>query len=182
MNKYIALLRAVNVGSNNTVVMEELREHLLAAGLSDVETYIASGNIAFSADQDFDILRDGIDGLLQEKFGLQGKRTVLLEQRDIERVVKQNPYVFAARDRPKMLHVHFLLQAPREGAEVALTSYKGVEKMRLDGNVLYIDYPDGAGQSQLTPRFLEQALGTLGTSRNWNTVLKLLEMAQGPND
>jgi uncharacterized protein (DUF1697 family) len=176
MTAFVALLRAINVGGNNKVGMEEFREHLTAAGLDDVQTYIASGNVVFSADQDVAILRDGIDGLLQDKFCLQGQRTVLRDARQFQRVIKQNPYVFAARDRPNMLHVHFLMQPPRDGAEVALTSYKGVEKMRLDGDVLYIDYLDGVGQSQLTPRFLEQALGTMGTSRNWNTVLKLNEM------
>ena len=177
MKTYVALLRAVNVGGTGKVPMEELRQHLTTAGLESVETYIASGNVVFQSELSVSHQCEIIDGILHQHFGLTGKRATIRDAVQLQRLVKHNPYTSAAAARPNLLHVHFLMQHPRDGADVALTSFKGPERMRLDGDILYIDYPNGAGQSQLTPRFLEQALGTVGTSRNWNTVLKLAEMA-----
>jgi uncharacterized protein (DUF1697 family) len=54
----------------------------------------------------------------------------------------------------------------------------GPEELRLDGRELYIHYPDGIGKSKLTPALLERTLKVSGTARNWNTILKLLEMAE----
>jgi uncharacterized protein (DUF1697 family) len=74
--------------------------------------------------------------------------------------------------------VSFLAGRPAADAAKALAAFKGPERMHLDGEHLYIDFPNGAGTSKLTPSFLERALGVKHTARNWNTVVKLLGMAR----
>jgi len=54
----------------------------------------------------------------------------------------------------------------------------GPEELRIEGRELYIYYPDGAGKSKLSNTLLERTLQTAGTARNWNTVTRLLEMAE----
>jgi uncharacterized protein (DUF1697 family) len=77
-----------------------------------------------------------------------------------------------------MLMVSFLDGLPPPGAAAALAAYDGPERLRLDGDHLYIDYADGIARSKLTAAFLDKALKVPGTGRNWNTTNKLLEMAQ----
>jgi uncharacterized protein (DUF1697 family) len=68
---------------------------------------------------------------------------------------------------------------PKETDMVALkAAIKGREIVRAKGRELYIVYPDGIGRSKLTIALIEKKLNTRGTGRNWNTVLKLLEMAE----
>jgi uncharacterized protein (DUF1697 family) len=77
-----------------------------------------------------------------------------------------------------------LKDAPTSQSVDALQrSIKGRELVRSRGRQAYITYPDGMGRSRLTIAKIEQKLGTRGTARNWNTMLKLaklLEVASGP--
>lgn len=177
MTVWVGLLRAVNVGGNAKLKMAELRDALVGEGLTDVETYIASGNLVFTSDYDATALTSGIDSLLNTRFNISGARTVMRELADLQDLVAGNPFREAAKLRPNMLHVHFLSGPAHPNAEINLTSYKGVELLRLHGQHLYIDYPNGVGESDLTLRFLEMALGASGTARNWNTVMKLRDLA-----
>lgn len=176
MNRWLALLRAVNVGGTGKLLMDDLSLALTAAGLQDVNTHLASGNVVFRSDLDETELVPLFNDILQNRFGLKGERTLLRSAPVLSRVIKLNPFPDAARLRPDMLHVHFLSAPPAGTAELNLTSYKGPERLRLDGQQLYIDYPNGAGQSALTTRFLDTALASSGTARNWSTILKLADM------
>ena len=178
MTRWLALLRAVNVGGTGKMIMEDLRAALTEAGLQNVESYIASGNIVFEAEAGADDLRGLFNNILATRFNVTGERTLLRSSSDMKRVVRMNPFPDAVKFRPSDLHVHFLHKPPFEQASLNLTSYKGRDKLRLEGQHLYIDYANGSGATDLSPRFLETALGTQGTSRNWNTVLKLQEMLQ----
>jgi uncharacterized protein (DUF1697 family) len=180
MKRWIVLLRAVNVGGTAKLPMAALRDALTAAGFENVQSYIASGNLILDSADDEAATQQRINGLLQAQFGLSGARTLLRDVTTLQRLIKTNPFSDTARHHPEKLHVHFLLAAPQPNAETNLTSYKGPERLRLDGQHLTVDYVNGAGTSSLTARFLETALGTTGTSRNWNTVLKLAEMATDP--
>lgn len=179
MTRWVVLLRAVNVGGTAKLPMEEFGTALESEGFTKVESYIASGNIALESDQDAEFIRTRIDTLLNTTFKLSGERSLLRDAATLDRLIKQNPFPSAAANNSSFLHVHFLKHAATAQAELNLTSYKGPERLRLHGDHLFIDYPGGAGQSALTARFLETALGTTGTARNWNTVLKLAEMARG---
>lgn len=176
MKRLIILLRAVNVGGTANLPMESLRLALTAADYHNVKTYIASGNIILDTALTAEDVQLQVNGILNSRFNISGERSIVRDSVAFNRTIKTNPFRDAAQQRPTMLHVHFLSSQPQPHAETNLTSYKGAERLRLDGPQLYIDYVNGAGQTALTGRFLETALGTSGTSRNWNTILKLSEM------
>jgi uncharacterized protein (DUF1697 family) len=177
MNRHIILLRAINVGATARLSMDDLREVLTAEGCENVRTYIASGNIVVDTVSDAEAMRIGVNTILNTRFNISGERSIVVDQPTLLRIIKSNPFKETAQHRPQMLQVHFLSSQPSESAELNLTSYKGPERLRLAGQQLYVDYVNGAGTTSLTGRFLESALGATGTGRNWNTVLKLAEMA-----
>ena len=91
-----------------------------------------------------------------------------------KRIVAHNPFPEEAKGDPAHLVVMFLKRAPNAKEIAALrSSITGPEIVAADGRQVYIVYPAGIGRSRLTNSFAEKKLGTRGTARNWNTVLKL---------
>jgi uncharacterized protein (DUF1697 family) len=95
-------------------------------------------------------------------------------------MIAANPYPDAARDDPSHMVVMPLKAAPGPDALAALrAAIKGREQVSLAGRCAYLVYPDGIGTSKLTIKIIEGKLGTGGTGRNWNTVLKLADAVAG---
>lgn len=95
-------------------------------------------------------------------------------------LVAANPFPAEARDDPGHLLAMVLKDAPPVAALAALRgAIVGRERVELAGRTAYLVYPDGVGRSRLTAALVEKKLGTRGTARNWNTVLKLQAALQG---
>lgn len=178
------MLRGVNVGGNNKIKMEDLRALCADLGCSDVQTYVNSGNAVFRSPakggsaKDRDALGKRIEAAIETTCGFRTP-VVLRSAEELRRVVKGNPFPAYALSAPGKLHVNFLYADPGEARRQAVRAMKfDPEELRLDGREIYIYYPEGAGQSKLRWSVVDKALGTSGTARNWNTVLKLLEMAE----
>jgi uncharacterized protein (DUF1697 family) len=93
-------------------------------------------------------------------------------------VIAGNPFREAAERDPGHLVVMFLKDAPAARDVKALqAAIAGPEVVRARGRQAYITYPAGIGRSRLTTALIESKLGTRGTGRNWNTVLKLMALA-----
>jgi uncharacterized protein (DUF1697 family) len=178
MAVFVALLRAVNVGGTGKVPMQDLKAACEEAGLRNVASYIASGNLVFQSAKSAAALTRLISGILHDRFALTKNQTFLRTPDRLAQVITGNPFARAAAERPNNLMVSFLEKAPPPGAAAALAAYRGPEQLRLNGDHLYIDYTEGAGRSKLTPAFLDRALGVSATARNWNTTNKLLAMAR----
>ena len=69
-NRYVALLRGINVGGRNKVPMADLREAFESAGYGDVGTYIQSGNVVFSASTSQAALEGALEPMLEARFGV----------------------------------------------------------------------------------------------------------------
>ena len=83
-----------------------------------------------------------------------------------------------AKADPGHLLMLCLKDEPGRDAVTALQkAIVGREVVRARGRSLYVVYPDGVGRSKLTAVLIERKLGTRGTARNWNTVLKLAALA-----
>ncbi|MFC3691313.1 DUF1697 domain-containing protein [Chenggangzhangella methanolivorans] len=177
MPVFVALIRAINVGGAGRLPMAELRAACEAAGLQRVATYVASGNLVFETGLSEQEAKALLVELLRERFGLTQNHVILRTHGDLAEAIAQNPYPEAASARPNLLHVAFLEDEPRAGAADALAGWEGPERGRLDGRRAYLDYEGGAGRSKLTPAVLNKMFGCRHTSRNWNTVRKLAEMA-----
>jgi uncharacterized protein (DUF1697 family) len=179
MTAMIAMLRAVNVGGKNMIRMESLRMLCTSLGCSDVRTYVQSGNVVFRyPGKDAGKLAASMEGGIEQTFGFRVP-VMLRTTAELRRVVEGNPFAFYAESAPAKLHVNFLYTDPGESRrEVVRAMPIAPEELRIIGRELYVYYPQGAGQSKLRWAPIDKALGTQGTARNWNTVMKLLEMAE----
>jgi uncharacterized protein (DUF1697 family) len=169
----VALLRGVNLGAKARVPMAELRQELTALGFEDVVTYIQSGNVVFRTAQKARAAAK-IEKRIASKFGL--KIAVMLRTLpELRRIAKGNP--FSKADTSK-LHVVFLAGKPKKGAKLDPDRSPG-DEFAVKGSEVYLRLPDGAGRTKLSNDYIERALGVQGTQRNWNTLLKLIELAGG---
>jgi uncharacterized protein (DUF1697 family) len=174
MSTQVALLRAVNVAGHNKIAMSDLRALLSELGFTGAKSVLQSGNLVFDCQRP---MGARLESLLQEETTKRlGVSTEYLVRSADEwtKLVSRNPFPNQAKCDPSHLVVMFLKTAPSAKGIAALrVSIQGPEVIRADGKQLYIVYPAGIGRSKLTATRIEKALGSRGTVRNWNTVLKL---------
>ena len=178
MATYIGLVRAINLAGRNVVAMSDLRDLMTALGLEDARTLLQSGNVVFrssvaSARTVERLLEDGAAKRL-------GLNLVFFVRSAAEwaRVIAANPFPDEAKNDPARLVAVVLKEAPERAAVTALQkAIRGREVVRAKGREAFISYPDGQGRSKLTMALIERHLGTSGTARNWNTVLKLAALS-----
>jgi len=175
----IALLRAVNVAGHQQVAMGGLRDLLAQLGLVDVRSLLQSGNLIFRSDsRSGAALERLLESEVSKRLDLQTD-FFIRSAKELTAIVTNNPFRDEAASDPGHLVVMFLKDAPDakniEALRAAITS---AEILSADGKQLYIVYPDGIGRSRLTNALIERKLGTRGTGRNWNTVLKLDALAK----
>jgi uncharacterized protein (DUF1697 family) len=174
---YIALLRGINVGGRAKVSMNELRELFAELGYEDAKTYIQSGNVVFRAPLRSPA-RAASDIAARIGKDLGVRCSVLLRtDRDLAALLRGNPYAGSKAD-PSQLHVTFLDAAPgpKKAAELAVPHGESVE-FTVAGREIYLRYPDGYGRTKFNNTYIEKRLGVVATTRNWNTVTKLHELA-----
>ncbi|MFI6411784.1 DUF1697 domain-containing protein [Streptomyces sp. NPDC050585] len=179
--RYAVLLRGVNVGGPRKVPMAELRGVLAGLGHTDVRTYLQSGNAFFTTASGAgeDALAGAIERALEERFGFR-----------VDCLVRGGPYLRAVADdcpfpaaelEPRQLHVTYFSAPVTADRFAALDADAHLpEEFRLGDRALYLYAPDGLGRSKLAAALARPAVvrGLVATTRNWNTVLKLAEMAQ----
>lgn len=174
-----ALLRGVNVGPGNPLRMEQLRAICGSLGLEDTITHVQSGNAIFlTKETNLAEIAEELETTIEAECGFRSS-VALRTVSELEAVVAANPFEGRTDLNASRLLVTFLFQDPgEEGREaVRLVDTLG-EELYAVGRELYIYYPNGVGKTLLKERVLNKALGTMGTSRNWNTVTKVLELAQ----
>lgn len=177
--RYIALLRAVNVGGKNIIKMDALRTCLEEVGFSDVKTYIASGNVLFSSDVNFREVENTIDNSLKKSFGYRGP-TVVLSATDFETILNEAPKDFG--NEPDKYHSDVIfLKLPARADEVlqAMLGLKlkdGIDTAQAGSKALYFTRLS----AQRTKSRMSQIIGLPSyknmTIRNWNTTKKLSEL------
>lgn len=177
MTTHVALLRAVNVAGKNMVAMAGLREMLEELGFTDVKSLLQSGNLVFGSNR---LAGPALENKLESETAKRLKVSCDYFVRTADewaKVVAQNPFPDAAEYDPGHLVVMFLKAAANAKAVKSLeAAIQGPETVRTKGQQLYVVYPAGIGRSKLTNALIEKHLGTRGTGRNWNTVLKLAEL------
>ena len=164
-----ALLRGVNLG-RRTVIMSRLRQVCEAAGFSEVETLIASGNLVLKSKLKGAKLEHKLEAAILEGLALETD-VFVRDAAALKAIVAANPFKAFAKTRPSFLVVDFM-RGPASSAELEAmrkTALTG-EEWKQGRACLYIKFPKGQGASKLR-------LPKLGASRNWNTVTKLAAMA-----
>jgi len=169
---FIALLRAINVGGTGTLAMTDLKSLCEGLGLTDVRTYIQSGNVVFGCAWAEGHIKAAFETALLTRLG---KRIDVLVRSatEMSTVLNRNPFPSAQGNKVSVL---FFNQALKKAAVAAITIPDN-EEIRLAGREVYVHYPKGMGQSKLK-------LSSLGisTARNINTVAKLVEMTKHYRD
>jgi uncharacterized protein (DUF1697 family) len=179
MAVFVALFRGINVGGNHQVKMDALKALHEALGLREVVPYIQSGNVVFSSDEtDPTLLKQRIEERFEQTFGFHSE-VLLRSAAELEQVITNNPFAGQESKAAQWVLVMFLAASPDAAAQEALLkAHAGPEELFFAGAELYVYYTEGIGRSKLSGSFLEKTLKTLGTARNWNTVLHLQKLLQ----
>jgi uncharacterized protein (DUF1697 family) len=175
----ISMLRGVNVGGHNKIKMDVLRGLYESLGLRDVQTYVQSGNVVFRAkERNLATLGNKIENAIERSFGFRPV-VVLRTPAELRDVIARNPFAKRSGIEPGKLLVTFLASHPAaETLEQVLKIKADPEEIHVDGREVYIYFPNGMGRPKLSWVTVEKKLKTSGTGRNWNSVTKLLEMAE----
>jgi len=175
MTRYALLLRGVNVGTKNSLPMAELRTMLTKIGCGDVRTYVQSGNAVFDTKLGQAETTKAIEEALERYMG-RPIATTLRTRGRMKAIVDANPFAMVATN-PAYLCVTFLSRAPTklEIAPLHEQDFKP-EMVHVAGQEIYTWHPNGQGRSPLAAALGKLPLRGAVTTRNWNTVLKLLDM------
>jgi uncharacterized protein (DUF1697 family) len=158
--------------------MPDLRTALAAAGYEDVATLVQSGNILLTSAKKPKTLEQEISKLVREEFGVEAA-TVVRTRDELAGVIERNP-IPDGPSIPKLFQVTFFSGEPDPDRVAALREQDfGNEQLVVIGREAYAWHPDGIQSSKLA-RELGKGLRGDGTARNWNTVTKLLELADAP--
>lgn len=177
MAVHITLLRGINVGGRGIVPMAELRAMIEGLGFTNVRTLLQSGNVVFEGAGIAAEVERKLEAATEKRFEHRIDY-VLRSTAEWRAAINANPFPAEAKSDPAHLVVMFLKAKPKAGAVTTLrAAIKGREQVCPGAQHLYITYPDGIGTSKFTGALIERALGTRGTARNWNTVLKLAALA-----
>ena len=173
------MLRGINLGSRNKVAMAELRTLVEALGAEDVKTYVQSGNVVFTLPaQAVSKLEKTLQDGIKKQFGLDVP-VVVRTKEQLAKVRDNNPFRRKTKD-PKALHVTFLAgKADAKGAKELSAQDWTPDQLAVKSTEVFLLCPNGYGVSKLGNAFLEKKLGVTATTRNWNTVNKLIELAGG---
>ena len=175
----VSLLRAVNVGGHAVIKMADLKSLYESLKFRDVQTYVQSGNVVFRTDtSDLKALSKKIQTAIEKRFKVS-PGVLLRTTKDLRDIVAANPFAKRSDVLPAKLLVSFLQEELSRDAATELKKLplKGEELIPAKRE-LYIYFPDGMGKSKLPWRIVEKLCITPGTGRNWNTVTKLLAMAE----
>jgi uncharacterized protein (DUF1697 family) len=176
--KHVALLRAVNLAGLNKVSMADLKALFAGLGFKDAQTLLQSGNVVFTGGtKTTAALEETLERAAAKELGIQTDFFVRTAT-EWQAIIDANPFPLEAKADPSHL-LAVIVRDPLEQASVAALqkAIVGREVVRAKGRCLYVVYPDGIGRSKLTTALIEKKLGTRGTGRNWNTVLKLAALA-----
>jgi uncharacterized protein (DUF1697 family) len=175
MNTYIALLRGINVSGQKLIKMAELKEHLSALQLVNLRTYIQSGNLVFESNEsDSKILAHAIESKIKEKYGFDVP-TLIRTREELMAIIDHNPFTIVPDDKFSAPYIIFLEDLPNSDTIKSVMNFNATNEIFhfWDRNI-YIVYKNGAGTTKLTNTFFESKLKTKATSRNWNTLNKLV--------
>jgi uncharacterized protein (DUF1697 family) len=176
MARIIALVRGINVGGKNMLPMGELRAACAQAGMGPMQTYIQSGNLVLDG-KDAATTETALEKLIKQRFGL----TVPVIARTAgawTALAAACPFSDEARDQPNHVMLMVSKAPPAADAPETLTARaRDGERIARCGEALAIFYPAGAGTSRLSVSVIDKLVGSPVTARNWNTVLKLIEIA-----
>ena len=177
---YVAFLRGINVGGRKVIKMEELARIFTSAGLRNVRTYIASGNVIFESGSGSTTgLTKKIEKALLQALGYE-VTAVLRALRELESIVARNPFKGKSSGGDIMQCVVFLADEPKSKIQIPLISTtENLEVFEVtDRTAFVVSGRKKNGSFGFPNNFVEKQFGVAGTTRNWSTVNKILQAAE----
>jgi len=179
-NKYLTLLRGINVGGNNIIKMTDLKSCFENMGFTGVSTFIQSGNVIFISDEkDNTRLTNKIELVLSDRFNYSS-RIVLVSHKQLRKVIEQAPVGFGTEPDKYRYDAVFLKEPLRPDDVLGkIITREGVDRVYPGPEVLYFSrLISGASQSKLY-KIISMPFYQNITIRNWNTTTKLLFLMEG---
>lgn len=178
MQTFISILRGINVSGQRKILMADLKTLYEKLKFKEVTTYIQSGNVVFKSEEkwkDFELAQK-IESAIYKKYNFQVP-VIIRSKEELKKIISSNPFLKEKNIDVKKLHVTFLSEIP------AKTNVENIgdidfypDTFILNGKEIYLHIPVSYGETKLSNIFFENKLKVKATTRNWNTVNKLLEM------
>jgi uncharacterized protein (DUF1697 family) len=180
-SRYVAFLRAINVAGHGLIKMSDLRDAFATSGASAVKTYIQSGNVVFDAAREtaplvFKRVHTRLRAMLGEE------PVVMYRQaRALERVLLLDPFKDVRAESGVKIYVTFLLHKPKAMPTPPVVWHKErIEALAIEGLDLFVvSRPLEDGRYGFPNLPVEKTLGVPATSRNWNTLRRVVDLARG---
>jgi uncharacterized protein (DUF1697 family) len=174
--RQIALLRGVNLGPSRRVAMADLRSLATGLGYEDVATLLQSGNVVLTTRKRPATVKRELERAIASDLGFETE--VFVRTRDeLAKVIALDPLRAVAAD-PSRYVVSFLSGPPAAALRRELESLAAApERIAFAGREIYTWHPNGLARSKLAAQLAKRGLGVGATARNWNTVTKLLALA-----
>jgi uncharacterized protein (DUF1697 family) len=172
MNKYVAFLRAINVGGNTIIKMADLKQVFESLGLQNVQTYIQSGNVIFESDEeDTASLETQIENQVETATGYK-TRLFVRTIREVQTIANKSPFTAKADET---VHVGFLKERPDKKHQQTLLTFKSdADDFAVKGREVYNLRYD-RDKSIFSNNFIEKILKMPGTTRNMTVIKKIAE-------
>ena len=172
---FIVLLKGINVGGHKKVPMAELRELLAKCGFLNVKTYIQSGNIVLESHENIKNIENTIQKAIESYFGFKVS-TIVKTREDLQRIFNNSPF-----NNEKKKSSYFMMLHNTPNADLVKVAsekvYEG-EEYYIVNDCIYFYCANGYGQAKFNANYFERKLETFATSRNYNTMLKLLSLSE----
>ena len=157
--------------------MADLKQVHESMGHRNVATFLQSGNIVFECPEtDRQKLTQDIATKYENRLGLHTD-VIVRSGAELGEIIRECPFPLSPNREPRFLHVVLLSRLPSSDAVRNLLMYDGPEEKQISEDALYVYYTEGSGRSKFNLPFIEKTLAVRATSRNWNTVTKIAELA-----
>jgi len=181
MQKYISILRGINVGGKRKILMKDLKEVYQDLGFLNVETYIQSGNVIFeSSNLDATKISKQLEKSIFEKYSFEVP-VLIRTKEELQKIQTSNPFIKSEEDKEHLintLHLTFLEIVPTIQNTEKTKEIESIilDKFEIIENNIFIFCEGNYHTSKLTNNFFEKKLKTKATTRNWKTIEKLVEL------
>jgi uncharacterized protein (DUF1697 family) len=180
MQTFISILRGINVSGQKKILMAELKAIYESLKLKDIITYIQSGNVIFKSEKSLSDLEFAakIEKAIYKKYGFEVP-VIIRNKDEIQKIISINPFLKEKNMEEKRLYVTFLSEIPAKKNIESIKSFDfSPDQFLIIGKEVYLCVSNGYGETKLSNNFFEKKLKVNATTRNWNTVRKLLELAE----
>lgn len=177
MIHYISILRGINVSGQKIIKMDALKKIYENLNFENIQTYIQSGNVIFSAkEKNSKIIEKIISAKIETEFGF-ATAVIVLNEKTLETIVKNNPFTNDKLKDTSFLYVTFLAEPSTQFDKESIINKKQQnEEIEFTTDAIYLYCPNGYGKTKLNNNFLENKLKVNATTRNWKTINELLNL------